>query len=43
MPIEQLRHAVAAFRTLSEVWLELILAYDAEQVGHADRHEGEQT
>jgi dihydrolipoamide dehydrogenase len=29
VPMDRLRHAVAAFPTLSEVWLELSLAYRA--------------
>ena len=31
VPMDRLRHAVAAFPTLSEVWLELSLAYRAER------------
>ena len=31
VPMDRLRHAVAAFPTLSEVWLELGLAYHAER------------
>ena len=41
VPMERLRHAVAAFPTLSEVWLELILAYQAKPPGRAARHEGQ--
>jgi pyruvate/2-oxoglutarate dehydrogenase complex dihydrolipoamide dehydrogenase (E3) component len=31
VPMGQLRHAVAAFPTLSEMWLELFLAYEAKR------------
>ena len=41
VPMERLRHAVAAFPTLSEVWLELILAYQAKPPGRAAGHEGQ--
>jgi dihydrolipoamide dehydrogenase len=37
VPVDRLRHAVAAFPSLSEVWLELGLAYRAERAS-SDRH-----
>jgi pyruvate/2-oxoglutarate dehydrogenase complex dihydrolipoamide dehydrogenase (E3) component len=42
VPMERLRHAVAAFPTLSEVWLELTLAYWAQPpCSRAAGHEGQ--
>ena len=41
VPMDRLRHAVPAFPSLSEVWLELILAYQAQgQNGRPARQEG---
>ncbi len=31
VPMGKLRHAVAAFPTMSEIWLELLMAYEAER------------
>ena len=35
VPMDRLRHVVPAFTGLSEVWLELILAYQAQGQGGA--------
>lgn len=43
VPMDRLRHAVAPFPTLSEVWLELALAYWAERPADDARYEGEQS
>ncbi len=40
VPMDRLRHAVAAFPTLSEVWLELGLAYRAERASSDPYTEG---